>query len=458
MGEDVTSADRSTSAPMPPTVPAEAELIGFDEIPPADDATENTALREAAPSDGGLWRDWGAQIADGVRKILDIWAANRQRISTFKIVLTVSCFVAAAYLLAPTLFFTYSERAVTNAPTVTLRPPIPGTVDAIIARVGEEVSEGSAVATVNNLVWDPSPVLEIDQRLRGAQARVEASSDEIAGLTQVRDQLHQDYETWRGSMTRTADLQIEEAQQHLEAAQARVVAAQTNLERYSQLESLALVSQQRLTDIRRDYSVAIRDQLAAQSTLQQAKEQRETMGFGVTLGQNDEPPSLQRMHEVDILLATQKANLAAAQVDVKTLQGQRQEVLRQRDRETQAVLQSPVRGQVWRIFARPGEAVSSHSEVASILDCDRLGITAIFNQRHVAAILPGRRVSVRLVGITKRLWGRVAYVNGYYKSDDREAEAIALKPEDDASVMVWVTLDEPLADCWVGLKATVRLD
>jgi hypothetical protein len=72
--------------------------------------------------------------------------------------------------------------------------------------------------------------------------------------------------------------------------------------------------------------------------------------------------------------------------------------------------------------------------------------------------VPDRRVSVKLIGIDQRLWGRITRVNGYYRADDREAEAIALPPDDDASVMVWVTLDEPLANCWVGLKATVRLE
>ena len=454
MEDDAPSSDTSPSVSSRQPAPLTTQFIGFDEILPAGNAPK-TPLAHSIMASGGGPR---AHIATGIRRIADAWAKNRTRLSVRKIVLTVACFGTALYFLSPTLFFTYSERAITNAPLVTLRPPIPGTVGTIVPRVGQEVSEGSSIATVTNLVWDPSPVREIDQRLRGAQARLGAASDEMAGLKQVRDRLYQEYDLWRRSMVHAADLQIDEAQQHLEAAQARVEAAQTNLARYEQMDSLELVSQQRFTDIKRDYAVAVRDHLAAQSALDQAKQQREIMGSGITLGQNDEPPSLQRMHEIDIHLATLTAALTAAQGDIAVLQEQRQEVLRQRDRETQTVLQSPVRGVVWRVFARAGEAVSSHSEIVGILDCDRLGVTAIFNQRHVAAIVPGRRVSVRLIGIAKRRWGRITQVNGYYKSDDREAEAIALKPDDDASVIVWVTLDEPLPDCWVGLKATVRLE
>jgi multidrug resistance efflux pump len=459
MSEDITSAAGITpSARVPRPESVAVQFIGFDDAParatgPAPFAAwHEPAIGENPRVLGSPW------VVSTINNIADLYARNLRRLSFWKLGLTLGCFAAASYFLGPALFFTYSERAITNAPMVTLRPPIPGNVDTIVPRIGQEIDQDSLIATVKNPVWDPAPVLEIDQRLRGARARVEAATSEMTGLKQLRAQLLKDYDTWRGSMTRTADLQIDEAQQHLQAAQARLDAAKTNLDRYAELATLALVSWQRFTDIKRDYAVALRDQSAAMAALQQANQQRETIKSGITLGPSDEPPSLQRMHEIDIHLATESAALAAAQGDVATLQTQREEVLRQRDRETQADLRSPVRGVVWRIYARPGETVSSHSEVASVLDCDRLGITAIFNQRHVSDVVPDRRVSVKLIGISTRLWGRIARVNGYYRADDREAEAIALRPDDDASVIVWVTLDEPLAECWVGLKATVRLE
>ena len=436
--------------------------------PPRTESVAANGFDDKSITHRGTWRRLAARhklsglssarLAAAVQSIADIYVRNLKRVSVWKLALTLACFAAAIYFLGPALIFTYSERAITNAPTVTLRPPIQGTVDTIVSRVGQEVDEDSLIATIKNPAWDPAPVLEIDQRLRAAQGRIEAANDEMTSLKKLREGLYKDYETWRVSMTRSADLQIDEAQQRLEAAQARLEAAKTNLDRYNQLASLALVSWQRLTDIRRDYAVALRDQAAAQAALQQTKQQRETIKSGITLGESDEPPSLQRMHEIDIHLAEEGAALAAAQGDLSTLRSQREEVLRQRDKETRAELRSPVRGVVWRLYARPGETVSSHSEIASVLDCNRLGITAIFNQRHVSAIVPDRRVSVTLIGIGKRLWGRITRVNGYYRADDREAEAIALRPDDDASVIAWVTLDEPLANCWVGLKATVRLE
>jgi multidrug resistance efflux pump len=271
-----------------------------------------------------------------------------KRVSAWKLMLTLGCLAGAVYFLGPAMIFTYSERAITNAPTVTLRPPIQGTVDTIAPRVGQEVDEDSVIATVKNPALDPAPVLEIDQRLRSARARIEAANAEMTGLKQLRDCLYKDYETWRGSMTRSADLQIDEAQQRLDAAQARLEAAKTNLDRYNQLASLALLSWQRLTDIKRDYAVALRDEAATEAALQQARQQRETIKSGITLGESDEPPSLQRMHEIDIHLAEEAATLTAAQGDVSTLQLQREQVLQQRAKETRAELHSPVRGVVWR--------------------------------------------------------------------------------------------------------------
>lgn len=434
-----------------PNVP---QFIGFDDPP---DTARDVFLRRA-------WsraRDYSARAA---RR----WSQRRpaarlpgiaHQLSSWKTLLTIACFVGAAYLIGPRLFYTYSEHAVTNAPLITLAPPLAGTIQSIAPRIGQAVSEGDVVATVSNPVWDPTPVLEIEQRLRAAQARAEAAEKEIAGLKRLRDRLQRDYDAWHRSIGAVAELQVAEAQQRLDAAQARFKAAQINLSRYDRLANLQLVNLQRLTDIRRDYQVAQRDVLAAQATVDQAKQQQQTVTkIGITLGANDRPPTLQRIDEIDIHLATQSAVLAAAEGDVKTLEKQRGERLQQRERETREVLRSPVHGRVWQIFARPGEAVPANARVANILDCDHLGVTAIFNQRHIEGIVPDRRISVRLVGIGKRLWGRIARVNGYYKSDEHAAEAIALKPDEDASVIVWIALDKPLANCWVGLKAVARLE
>jgi multidrug resistance efflux pump len=341
---------------------------------------------------------------------------------------------------------------------ITLAPALPGAIASIVPRVGARVSQGDAVAVVTNPMWDPTPMLDIDQRVRGTQSRVDAAAEEIAALTAIRAHLQGDYGLWRQSETHAADLEVTAESERLAAAQARLAAAQIDLARYDGLAPLALVNHQRLTDVRRDHDVAQHDVAAAQAALEEAEQRRQTLiRGGITLGY-DRPPTLQRMDEIDIRLVTERATLASAQVDVRMLQQQRSERLDQRERETRQVLRSPVQGVVWRVFARPSEAVEAHSPVLNILDCNRLGISATFNQRYIERIVPDRAVAVRLVGIRGQFSGHIAWVGGYYKADDRQANAIELKPDDNAPVIAWVTLDEPPANCWVGLRATVRLE
>jgi multidrug resistance efflux pump len=422
------------------------------------DATATDLSRSAANSDA---RPIGAPRRSSDRRLratLDSWIENSRQISGWKVAITLACFVGAAYFLGPRLFFTYSEEAVTNAPLVTLAPPLPGAIASLGARVGQIVRPGDTVAIVTNPMWDPTPMLDIDQRLRGAQSRVDAAETEIGELTGIRARLRGDYDLWRESETAVTATQVTAAGERLAAAQVRLVASRTNLARYEGLAPFALVNHQRLTDVRRDYDVARHDVAAAQAGLDEAEQSRQTIVHGgITLGSNDRPPTLQRIDEIDIRLATERATLATAQVDVGMLQRQRAERLRQRDREVRQVLRSPVHGMVWRIFARRGDTIAAHSPAVKILDCRRLGVSATFNQRYIERIVPGRPVSVRLAGFSKRLSGHIAWVSGYYMADNREADAIALKPDKYAPVIAWATLDEPPADCWVGLKATVRL-
>lgn len=429
-----------------------ARLVGFEETFTEQDKQTAAEDEKIAPP-ARLPRFYRfAKIKDALAPLDRL----RARTSPRKAALALACFVAAIYLLGPRLFFTESERAVTNAPLVTLRPEFFGTVQSVAA-VGATLDAGAAIATVTNAAWDPSQLLEVERRLRDAQARQETAEQELSRLRGLRDRLQVQYDVWQRSMSASAALQVSEAEEQLQAAQARLGAAQTNLARYDGLASNALVSLQRLTDIRRDYAVAVRDARAASAAVLVAQQAQETIKAGISLGSNDRPPTLQLMNEIDIHLATESAAQEAAQGDVKTYQAQREEMLRLREQQTHIVLKSPVQGAVWRVFAHPGDAVAAHSPVASLVDCERLGVTAIFGQRHVEAIVPGRRVSVQLVGIDKTLSGHIARVNGYYQSDDREAEAVALKPDETPSVIAWVTLDKPLSGCWIGLEATVRL-
>src|SRR5665213_2807182 len=72
-----------------------------------------------------------------------------RRVSVWKLTAGLACLGLAVYFLTPPFIYVESERAVTNAPILTLRTPIPGTVT-VLSGAGRQISKGEPLASVHN--------------------------------------------------------------------------------------------------------------------------------------------------------------------------------------------------------------------------------------------------------------------------------------------------------------------
>jgi multidrug resistance efflux pump len=380
-----------------------------------------------------------------------------RQVNGWKLVIGALAVGSAFYFLTPNFIYVESERAVTNAPLITVRTPIAGAV-MLVATAGQKISSGQPIATIRNDHWDPSPLFDTENRLRFALARNQAAIAESAHLSAQRDGLNRDYDLWLQTSTSAARHLLAETWISLRAAEIRHNTAAIILSRYEALNTRKFINQQRLDEARRDDAVSIEDVSGIRQQISRLQDQARALAGGITASDNDRPPTLQRIDEITMHLSALSAEIDAAGETIRQLVSERDIRMAQSRTETNAALFSPADGVVWRLFGAADEQLPANAAVANLIDCKATDVTAIFLQRHLESLDVGRRVSVKLAGRTTPLLGRIASVNGYYEADARIADAVVMKPFPSPSVQVRIALDAPVPGCLVGLEGVARLE
>jgi len=379
-------------------------------------------------------------------------------ISPIKLLIALGCLVAAAYLLGPTLFFTESNEAVTNAPIDVVRSPIAGVVTTLLAEPGRSVRKDDVIADIFNDYWDPTAMLQAGNRLIEATQHLDEARQEASALRVQQVLLREAHALWLSSMDTVLTARRVQARSALVATRARLETATETLQRYGNLSKFGAVNLQRLDEVKLAAVTVGQEVSGATAELAKIEAEGKALASGLLLDGTERSTTSQRLDDIAIRLAMLDATQVATAVEVVALRDRLLIRERQRDRETRIELRAGSAGTIWRVFNAPGDRIAANSTVANVIDCSRTNVTAIFSQRDVGALRRGRRVSVRVAGFTDPLGGVIADVNGYYDSDTRAAEAITIRAIDKGSVLVHVQLDAAVPDCLIGLHANVRLD
>jgi len=398
----------------------------------------------------GLVSDWKTGVG---------WRRFRLRtISPVKLLIAVGCLAAAAWLLGPTLLFTESSEAVTNAPVEVVRSPIAGVVTALLTQPGQAVGKGEAIAVIFNDYWDPTALLQAENQLIEARQRLDETRREASAMRGLQVLLRENYQLWLNGMSAELAARRVQARSGLVAAHDRLETATAMLRRYGDLAKVGAVNLQRLDEVKLAAVAVGQEVNGAAAELAKIEPEAKALADGLLLTGIDRPVSLQRLDEIAIRLAQLDATQAARTGEVAALSDQQLIRERQRDRETRIELRAGSAGTVWRVFNAPGDRIAANSTVMNVIDCSRTNVTAIFSQRDVGTLRLGRRVSVHVAGFNEPLRGAIADVNGYYDNDTRAAEAVTMRAIDKGSVLVHIQTDSAVPACLVGLHATVRLD
>jgi len=155
------------------------------------------------------------------------------------------------------------------------------------------------------------------------------------------------------------------------------------------------------------YEIAVRQAEAAvareRAVLKEAqREARRNTQLGDLIAFETREQSEARVQEATANLARGLADLAAAQLDLK-----------------RAVIVAPVNGVVTNLELRPGDYLTAGRQALALVDSDSLHVEGYFEETNLGRIHLGDRVSVRLMGESELVYGRVESIAAAIEDRER---------------------------------------
>lgn len=364
----------------------------------------------------------------------------------------------------PPLMTTATDRAVLNAPVITLTAPIDGTVVEVTAGDGEDLSAGALVATIGNQRIEQATLTQLKMRLadiadrRDHAARwAETLEAEVAGLEERIARKAEEE-------ARLLAAELREGAARLKASEARVELAMVEMRRQRQLTDRNVVSASRLEEAISRLDAARGERAAEEAALVVRRLVLKAVEGGIFVGDK-----LSHLAALENELRERTLELAEARRTLATASQQHRELARlaaEEEARIAARASSPVKTpfdtRLVTTFVTRDQDVRAGETLAHAVDCGKRRVVAIFSQRHGDKLHPGRMVKVRGEGWRGAVPGHVERVLPHTTEMVDRLYAVPFPPIERRELYVIVALDrEPDRDegrsCAVGEWVTVEL-
>jgi multidrug resistance efflux pump len=323
--------------------------------------------------------------------------------SRHPVILRVSSLMVAGILsllmltaVIPPIVADQSDRAVVNAPITLLTSPIDGEIDSLAATPGDSVGAGDSLAQISNVRLDRGTIISLEEK--AADAREKLAS------TQANKESDRAY---LKSLDAEIAAQIEQLkalfQSEIVELRARVAesvslsgAKKALVDRQSDMVSRDAASVYMLAPTKQQYSAALHNADAENAKLDQKTAQLDALEKGVYVG--DDLVAIgtlvQKRRDIDLdekRMEIEEKELSADLEDHQSLINREQKRL---DALAGAKVRTPTGGKILNVGATPGRHVNAGDSVASLVDCDKRFVVAIFSYRQGQSMKVGTRVRV----------------------------------------------------------------
>jgi multidrug resistance efflux pump len=297
---------------------------------------------------------------------------------------------------APPLVADQSDRAVVNAPVTLLTAPISGEIGDVAAIPGSDISAGDRLARISNPRLDRSTLISLEERSSDARERLDATrakkeSDRayVASLdTEIADQA--------ARLKTQFQSQIEELRARVAQSIALSGEKKALVDRQTGMVARNSASIDMLKPTAQQYSAALQDTAAENAKLNQKIAQLDALNKGIFVG--DDLVAIntltQKRRDIDLdarRMAIEEKELSALVDDLQRLIGTER---RRLDSLASADVRSADQGKVLTVGVAKGRHVSAGDTIASVMDCDKPFVVAIFSYRQGQSMKAGTRVKI----------------------------------------------------------------
>jgi hypothetical protein len=318
-----------------------------------------------------------------------------------RLVFGVGLLAFAGWVLTPLIFDIRSTHAVINAPVITVRSPIDGTVTFL-----DRSTLGAAMKTQYPLLEVDNPLAD-DGRLDGLRdeqavlaARVAGEHQQLAALEELSGQLATSASKYQAARLR--DLEQECAEAKAAAAAARALEKQRQCDKtlvgHAYVRSSASTQEAVTAELAAE--AAGHSAAQAQRHVERLQSEIEALRSGVHVssgdGRNDVPYSTQRLHELALRREELRAALRQDEAKLARLERHLHAEEERQGRQAHFTTAPLSEGILWRRHVTTGGAVKAGSSLVDLVDPQELLVDAVIEEKHLESIHPGAEARVRL--------------------------------------------------------------
>ena len=312
------------------------------------------------------------------------------------------------------LFEFASTEAVVNSRLVTLRAPIDGKIEDFTPTIGSTVTKGRFVLDIANSRADRGRLDDLQRLLEQTEAERPGIAKRLGRLKEIHEQIAQQARAFQAGRVRELEERSHDLKAQISATEASVVEATATLERTKALAASGNQTTVAVERAERDAKVSTQAQKSLGHRLSATEIELEAARRGEYIGDsyNDRPSSLQHADELSVRLAEAEADLSFRDGRLLRLRAAVAAEAARYAETSNAMLSSPIDGQVWEVLVSPGEEVRKGQDLARVLDCSGTIVTAtvresVFNQLRI-----GDPAQFRLAGDSARYGGTIIRMSG----------------------------------------------
>jgi multidrug resistance efflux pump len=296
----------------------------------------------------------------------------------------------------PPIVADQSDRAVIDAPVALLTAPVSGEIESIMATPGSEVGAGDRLAQISNPRLDRSTLIALEEKEADAREKLDAARasqrSDHAYLSSLDAEIASQTEQLRAQL----QSQIEELRARVAQSVAMSDEKKALVDRQSRMVAQNTASTDMLQPTQHQYSAALHNADAESAKLNQKQAQLRALNNGIYVGEDLVAVNTLAQKRRDIDLDARRMGIEEKQQSAM-LNDFQHLIDTERKRLaslTAANVLSEGPGKLLAVGAEIGRHVSAGDTIASVVDCDKSFVVAIFSYRQGENMKPGTHVRI----------------------------------------------------------------
>jgi multidrug resistance efflux pump len=352
-----------------------------------------------------------------------------------------------------------STEAIVNARLISLRAPIDGRIEDVIRTIGTRAPRGGMLLHIANSRAERGRLDDLQRMLDQIEGERPAIERRLARLKEIHEQITQQARAFQAGRIRELEERVLDLKAQVSATEVSEAEAASTLARTKTLAVSGYQTTVAVERAERDAKVAGHTQKSLNHRLFATQVELEAARRGEYVGDsyNDRPSSLQHADELSVRIAEAEAELSSRDERLVRLRAALAVESARYSEMSNAVLPSPIDGQVWEVLVAPGEEVRKGQDLLRLLDCSGTLVTvtvreSVFNQLHI-----GDQAQFRFSNQSGRYSGTIIRMSGSAAPPDNFAiQATGLAS---GGYRIVVSVPElASAQCGVGRTGTVTFN